>query len=87
MQMTRASAGKLLERMEAKGWIERRPDPSDNRVRRIYLADGVVPVFKLMGSEGVKLFENMLGNLEPETELKLLEALRQVRSNAQSKLK
>ncbi len=87
MQMTRASAGKLLERMEAKGWVERRPDPSDNRVRRIYLADGVVPVFKLMGGEGVVLFEKMLGNLGPETELKLLEALRQIRSNAQAGLK
>lgn len=87
MQMTRASAGKLLERMEAKGWVERRADPNDSRVRRIYLADGVVPVFKLMGSEGVQLFEDMLGNLGPETELKLLEALRQIRSNAQAGLK
>jgi MarR family transcriptional regulator, transcriptional regulator for hemolysin len=87
MQMTRASAGKLLGRMEAKGWIERKSDATDNRVRRIYLADGVVPVFKLMGSEGVVLFENMLGNLGPETELKLLEALRQIKANAQARLK
>lgn len=86
MQMTRASAGKLLERMEAKGWVERRPDPSDNRVRRIYLADGAVPVFKLMGTEGISLFQNLLGTLAPPDELKLLEGLRHVRSNAQRML-
>ncbi|MEQ1770750.1 MAG: MarR family winged helix-turn-helix transcriptional regulator [Devosia sp.] len=82
LQMGRASAGKLLERMEAKGWIERRPDPHDSRIRRVYLADGVVPVFRLMGVEGQKLFHQMLGNLGPERERQLVEALGIIRANA-----
>lgn len=86
MQMTRASAGKLLERMEAKGWIERRSDPTDNRVRRIYLTDGAVPVFQLMGREGVLLFQTLLGTLDSDTETRLLETLQQIRRNAQSSL-
>lgn len=86
MQMTRASAGKLLERMEAKGWIERRSDPADNRVRRIYLTDGAVPVFKLMGREGSVLFDTLLGTLDKDTEAKLLDGLRQISRNAQSSL-
>ena len=86
MQMTRASAGKLLERMEAKGWIERRPDPADNRVRRIYLADGAVPVFKQMGEEGLALFKALLGPLDPDDEMKLLETLRQIKANAQASM-
>jgi DNA-binding MarR family transcriptional regulator len=28
-----------LERMETAGWIERRPDPDDRRVSRVYLTD------------------------------------------------
>jgi DNA-binding MarR family transcriptional regulator len=28
-----------LERMEAAGWIVRRPDPEDRRVSRVYLTD------------------------------------------------
>lgn len=86
MQMTRASAGKLLERLETKGWVERRADPADNRVRRIYLADGVVPVFKHMGTEGAALFQSLLGTMRPGDEVKLLEALQQMRSNAQRML-
>ncbi len=86
MEMGRASAGKLLERMESKGWIERRPDPTDNRVRRIYLADGAVPVFKRMGLEGGKLFHDLLGTLDAELEAQLLEGLRQIRENARAKL-
>lgn len=40
MQMGRASLGKLVERLETKNWIERRPDASDSRVRRVYLQAG-----------------------------------------------
>jgi DNA-binding MarR family transcriptional regulator len=86
MQMGRASAGKLFERMEAKGWIERRPDPHDSRIRRVYFADGVVPVFTLMGEEGAALFRTLLGNLDPEAEAKLLEGLRLIRENAEAEL-
>jgi MarR family transcriptional regulator, transcriptional regulator for hemolysin len=87
MQMGRASAGKLLERMEAKGWIERRPDPNDSRIRRVYFADGAVDVFSLMGKEGSALFHAMLGNIDPDTEMMLLEALRKIRQNAEAELK
>jgi MarR family transcriptional regulator for hemolysin len=87
MQMGRASAGKLLERMEAKGWIERRPDPNDSRIRRVYFADGAVHVFSLMGKEGSALFHAMLGNIDPDTEMMLLEALRKIRQNAEAELK
>ncbi|HWA19640.1 MAG TPA: MarR family winged helix-turn-helix transcriptional regulator [Devosia sp.] len=86
MQMGRASAGKLLERMEAKGWIERRPDPRDNRIRRVYFADGATQVFTLMGKEGSALFHAMLGNLDPDDEMTLLRALRRIRENAEAEL-
>lgn len=32
-----ASAGELLNRLEAKGWIDRRPSPRDKRVRLVEL--------------------------------------------------
>lgn len=86
MQMGRASAGKLLERMEAKGWIERRPDPADSRVRRVYLADGVLPVMSVIGAEAEELYQAILGNLDPEFESRLLAGLRQIRANAQAAL-
>jgi DNA-binding MarR family transcriptional regulator len=87
MQMGRASAGKLLERMEAKGWIERRPDPHDNRIRRVYFADGSVRVFNLMFNEGTALFKALLGNLDHDAEMRLLEGLRHIRENAEAELK
>ncbi|MEO6396075.1 MAG: MarR family transcriptional regulator [Devosia sp.] len=87
MQMGRASAGKLLERMEAKGWIERRPDPADSRIRRVYFADGVVPVFMLMDKEGNRLFDALLAGLDADTEAMVIAALTRIRRRAEAAIK
>src|SRR5579864_4244988 len=33
-----------IDRMEEAGWIERRPDPSDRRARRLFLTDKARPI-------------------------------------------
>jgi len=37
LEIEKASAGRLIDRMEAKGWIERRADPLDRRINRLHL--------------------------------------------------
>jgi MarR family transcriptional regulator, transcriptional regulator for hemolysin len=37
LEIDRASAGRMLDRMQKNGWIERRPDGSDRRINRLYL--------------------------------------------------
>ncbi len=39
MEIERAPAGKIVDRLEERGWIERRSDPVDRRVNRIFLTD------------------------------------------------
>ena len=39
MEIEKAPAGKIVDRMEEKGWVERRPDISDRRINRIHLTD------------------------------------------------
>ena len=35
---------RVLDRMEGDGWLERRPDPTDRRARRLYLKPAAEPV-------------------------------------------
>jgi len=35
---------RILDRMERDGWLERRPDPSDRRARRLYLTKRASPL-------------------------------------------
>lgn len=37
LEVEKASAGRLIDKLEAFGWLERRPDDNDRRVNRIYL--------------------------------------------------
>ena len=83
LQMGRAGTGTLLERLEAKKWIERRPDEADGRVRRIFLRHEVVPVFRHMTEEGKALFNSLLTGLTPTEETRLLASIRRIKANAE----
>ena len=37
IEIEKASAGRLIDRMQAKGWLERRADPADRRINRLHL--------------------------------------------------
>jgi MarR family transcriptional regulator, transcriptional regulator for hemolysin len=37
LEIEKAPAGRLIERMEAKGWLERRGDANDRRINRLHL--------------------------------------------------
>jgi len=83
LEIGRASTGKLLERLEAKRWIERRPDKDDSRVRRVYLRPEVVPIFRLMTEEGKLLFQTFLEDISQTEEARLIGGLRKIRANAE----
>ena len=83
MQLGRASAGSVIERLEAKGWVERRPDPTDNRLRRVYLRDAAAPIFMLMNEEGQRVFKTWMAGVEPAAETEMIAGLRRIKSNAE----
>ncbi|MDR3448242.1 MAG: MarR family transcriptional regulator, partial [Alphaproteobacteria bacterium] len=38
------TVGRLVDRLEARGFLERRPDPSDRRIRRLHLLPAAAPI-------------------------------------------
>src|SRR5690606_1734846 len=44
MEIEPITLGRHIDRLVEKGFVERRPDPSDRRARRLYLLSGVQPV-------------------------------------------
>ena len=37
LEVEKATAGRMVDRMEKKGWVVRRPDAGDRRVNRLHL--------------------------------------------------
>lgn len=44
MEVEPISVGRLIDRLEAAGMVERRPDPSDRRMHRLHLLPAAEPV-------------------------------------------
>lgn len=48
MEVEKASAGRMVDRLERKGWIVRRADPADRRINRLYLTPDAEKISKRM---------------------------------------
>ena len=67
LEIEKATAGRLIDRMEAKGWIERRADPLDRRVNRLHLTHEAERMHALIWPIAEATVDDALGDLS-ETE-------------------
>ena len=58
------SVSRLLDRMEEGGWIERRPDATDRRVRMIFPTDKSRDAFASIKSVAGEVYEEALAGLD-----------------------
>lgn len=72
------SVSRLVDRMEEAGWIERRPDPSDRRVRNIFLVDKSRAIFGEMRAVANSVFEGALAGIEPDQRQIILTGLQTI---------
>jgi MarR family transcriptional regulator, organic hydroperoxide resistance regulator len=76
-----ATVTKMIQRMEKSGFVERRPDPADQRLSRVYLTqtgcsvqDGVRQIWHTLESEAFSGFSE-------DERLQLQRSFRQIREN------
>ena len=54
LEINTVTAGRIIDRLEAAGWTERRPDPVDRRVNRVYLTPEATPMLARLGEVGAE---------------------------------
>ena len=69
------TVGRLVDRLEARGLLERRLDPADRRIRRLHLLPAAEPILKEIQHYKDDLQKDVMGNLDPATIDTLLRAL------------
>ena len=69
------TVGRLVDRLEARGFLERRPDPADRRIRRLHLLPASAPILAAIHDYREALEEYLIEGLDPEVQKAMEEAL------------
>jgi len=84
LEVERATAGRMIDRLELKRWLVRRPDPADRRIKRLYLTAEARDVQAEMGRIAEELLDDAMASLgEGEREI-LADLLERVKAQLQS---
>jgi MarR family transcriptional regulator, transcriptional regulator for hemolysin len=70
-----------LDRLEAAGWIERRLDPQDRRVRLLYLTDRGRPILERMHELGAETRAEAVAGLSTAEQDALIDTLLRIKAN------
>jgi DNA-binding MarR family transcriptional regulator len=79
MEVERASAGRMIDRLEANGWVERRAERRDRRVKRVYLTPEAERVHRRIWRVAEATVEDALSDLSAQEGAQLMRLLGRVK--------
>jgi DNA-binding MarR family transcriptional regulator len=81
LELEPITVGRLIDRMEEAGWVERRADPADRRARLVFMTERARPVLARLRAVGEALRGEALAGLDAAERNALLHALGRIRAN------
>jgi DNA-binding MarR family transcriptional regulator len=79
MEVEKATAGRMIDRLEANGWVERRAEPDDRRVKRVYLTPEAERVHKRIWRVAEATVDDALADLSAGESKQLMTLLLRVK--------
>jgi MarR family transcriptional regulator, transcriptional regulator for hemolysin len=80
MEVEKATAGRMIDRLVANGWVERRTARDDRRVKRVYLTDDAEWVHKRIWRVAEETVDAALADLSARERTQLMSLLQTVKS-------
>ena len=75
------SVGRLVDRLESRGLVERRPDPTDRRIWRLHLLPSAEPVLEDISKARDTLGAELLEGVDAVTRTQTVDALLRMKAN------
>lgn len=75
------TVARLIDRMEAAGWVERRADPNDRRAFKLYLKEKAKPALEKMAELSAEVRAESTVGLSKQEKDMLLGVLQKMRAN------
>ena len=86
MDMEKAPLSRLLDRMETKGWVERKIESKDRRIKNIYLSKKIKPLISSMRDKAAAYRKDSLSILGNDDLNKLRDLLQILKKDLTSKI-
>ncbi len=81
LEIEKPTLGRLLDRLETKGWLRREPDPLDRRVKRVFLTDEVKPAMKSLRGIAADFRRDALAGLSQKQREQFVDTLLDIKTN------
>lgn len=81
LEIEKPTLGRLLDRLEAKGWVRREHDTRDRRVWRVHLTDEVEPALRTMRAIAAKLRRDALAGSSAAERARFVDTLLAIKAN------
>ena len=74
------TVARLIDRLEASGLVERRPDAHDRRIRRLFLTEAATPFLEEIRDYRAEVMQSISANLEPGVLATMTDALMRIKA-------
>jgi len=81
LEIEKPTLGRLLDRLEAKGWVKREHDARDRRVWRVHLTDEVEPALRTMRAIAKELRRDALDGISAGERERFVDTLLAIKEN------
>ena len=81
LEIERPTLGRLLDRLERKGWVRREPDAHDRRAWRVHLTPAAEPAMRKLRKQAFGLRRDALAGLSARQREQFVDALLAIKTN------
>jgi MarR family transcriptional regulator, transcriptional regulator for hemolysin len=81
LEVEKPTLGRLLDRLEQKGWVRREADANDRRVKRVFLTKEVEPAIKAMRAAAAEMRRDAVAGLSAEQQERFVDSLLTIKAN------
>lgn len=81
MEVEPITVGRLVDKLEAAGLVERRHDPADRRIWRLYLTADAAPILSHMQAKGREIRNEMTAGIEASEVETVIDLLCRMKAN------
>ena len=81
LEIEKPTLGRLLDRLEAKGWVKREHDAKDRRVWRVHLTEEVEPALRTMRTIAKELRRDALSGISAAERERFVDTLLAIKEN------